>query len=209
MDQNNSIPPFQGLASPQGSLTPGINIFSPLMPYGTGLTPQPVQTTNSLSILEEQQRQQQQAQQSTSQQGNQGSGQTPQLFHPQTLTTAPLPGNTPLYPSPMTPMTPITPATPASESSGIVPQLQNIVSTVNLGCKLDLKTIALRARNAEYNPKRFAAVIMRIREPRTTALIFSSGKMVCTGAKRTVTFSSKKICQSCTEIGVSSQVFRF
>jgi transcription initiation factor TFIID TATA-box-binding protein len=57
------------------------------------------------------------------------------------------------------------------------------VSTVNLNCKLDLKKIALHARNAEYNPKRFAAVIMRIREPRTTALIFSSGKMVCTGAK--------------------------
>lgn len=35
-------------------------------------------------------------------------------------------------------------------------------------------------------PQRFAAVIMRIREPRTTALIFSSGKMVCTGAKRWV-----------------------
>lgn len=32
--------------------------------------------------------------------------------------------------------------------------------------------------------QRFAAVIMRIRDPRTTALIFSSGKMVCTGAKR-------------------------
>ncbi|NXE94556.1 TBPL2 protein, partial [Menura novaehollandiae] len=84
---------------------------------------------------------------------------------------------------PLTPMTPVTPATSASESSGIVPQLQNIVSTVNLACKLDLKNIALHARNAEYNPKRFAAVIMRIREPRTTALIFSSGKMVCTGAK--------------------------
>lgn len=60
---------------------------------------------------------------------------------------------------------------------------RNIVSTVNLGCKLDLKHIALKARNAEYNPKRFAAVIMRIREPKTTALIFASGKMVCTGAK--------------------------
>uniref|UniRef100_A0A8D0GEE5 TATA-box binding protein like 2 n=1 Tax=Sphenodon punctatus TaxID=8508 RepID=A0A8D0GEE5_SPHPU len=84
---------------------------------------------------------------------------------------------------PLTPMTPMTPMTPASESSGIVPQLQNIVATVNLACKLDLKSIALHARNAEYNPKRFAAVIMRIREPRTTALIFSSGKMVCTGAK--------------------------
>ena len=60
---------------------------------------------------------------------------------------------------------------------------RNIVSTVNLGCPLDLKRIALQARNAEYNPKRFAAVIMRIRNPRTTALIFGSGKMVCTGAK--------------------------
>lgn len=82
---------------------------------------------------------------------------------------------------PMTPRTPYTPGMPGENT--IVPQLQNIVSTVNLGCKLDLKRIALHARNAEYNPKRFAAVIMRIREPRTTALIFSSGKMVCTGAK--------------------------
>lgn len=67
--------------------------------------------------------------------------------------------------------------------SGVVPILQNVVATVNLDCKLDLKEIALRARNAEYNPKRFAAVIMRIREPKATALIFSSGKMVCTGSK--------------------------
>lgn len=37
--------------------------------------------------------------------------------------------------------------------------------------------------------QRFAAVIMRIREPRTTALVFSSGKMVCTGAKRSATVS--------------------
>ncbi|CDQ89825.1 TATA-box-binding protein [Oncorhynchus mykiss] len=185
MEQNNSLPPFQGLASPQGAMTPGMPIFSPMMPYGSGLTPQPVTNTNSLSLLEEQHRQQQQQQASTQQGGVSGSsGQTPQLYHSQTVTTTTLPGNTPLYTTtPLTPMTPITPATPASESSGIVPQLQNIVSTVNLGCKLDLKTIALRARNAEYNPKRFAAVIMRIREPRTTALIFSSGKMVCTGAK--------------------------
>ncbi|KAI8379501.1 TATA-box-binding protein [Radiomyces spectabilis] len=67
--------------------------------------------------------------------------------------------------------------------AGITPTLQNIVATVNLDCRLDLKTIALHARNAEYNPKRFAAVIMRIRDPKTTALIFASGKMVVTGAK--------------------------
>ena len=69
------------------------------------------------------------------------------------------------------------------EDGGIVPVLQNIVCTVTLGCPLDLKRITLHARNAEYNPKRFAAVIMRIRDPKTTALIFASGKMVCTGAK--------------------------
>ncbi|KAH9934967.1 uncharacterized protein B0H18DRAFT_979211 [Fomitopsis serialis] len=79
------------------------------------------------------------------------------------------------------------PSTPGPQHitavEGIVPTLQNIVATVNLDCRLDLKTIALHARNAEYNPKRFAAVIMRIRDPKTTALIFASGKMVVTGAK--------------------------
>ncbi|XP_041828023.1 TATA box-binding protein-like 2 isoform X2 [Melanotaenia boesemani] len=98
--------------------------------------------------------------------------------HQNVSTAGPEPGA-----SPFCPMTPMTPMTPVTEKSGIIPRLQNIVSTVNLGCPLDLKFIALQARNAEYNPKRFAAVIMRIREPRTTALIFSSGKMVCTGAK--------------------------
>lgn len=58
-----------------------------------------------------------------------------------------------------------------------------MVATVNLDCPLDLKKIALHARNAEYNPKRFAAVIMRIRDPKSTALIFASGKMVVTGCK--------------------------
>ncbi|CAH0407067.1 unnamed protein product [Chilo suppressalis] len=106
--------------------------------------------------------------------------QTPQNMMSPMITSSSLVGQQMLSqasPAPMTPMT------PHSADPGILPQLQNIVSTVNLNCKLDLKKIALHARNAEYNPKRFAAVIMRIREPRTTALIFSSGKMVCTGAK--------------------------
>ncbi|KAL1905963.1 TATA-binding protein (TBP) [Sporothrix stenoceras] len=79
--------------------------------------------------------------------------------------------------------TPVATPSAVSSGSGLVPVLQNIVATVNLDCRLDLKTIALHARNAEYNPKRFAAVIMRIRDPKTTALIFASGKMVVTGAK--------------------------
>ncbi|EEF44943.1 TATA-box-binding protein 2 [Ricinus communis] len=76
-------------------------------------------------------------------------------------------------------------AIPSIPSDHLIPTpiLQNIVSTVNLDCKLDLKDIALHSRNSEYNPRRFSAVIMRLRDPKTTALLFASGKMVCTGAK--------------------------
>lgn len=78
------------------------------------------------------------------------------------------------------------------------PKLQNIVSTVNLNCKLNLKNIALHARNAEYNPRRFAAVVMRLRQPKTTALVFASGKMVCTGAKNEE--ASKQACRKFARI---------
>ena len=62
-------------------------------------------------------------------------------------------------PAPATPPVPATPIPLTLEQQhitaveGIVPTLQNIVATVNLDCRLDLKTIALHARNAEYNPK--------------------------------------------------------
>jgi transcription initiation factor TFIID TATA-box-binding protein len=73
------------------------------------------------------------------------------------------------------------------QEKGIVlkqgPTFSNIVATANVGCQLDLKSVALHLRNAEYHPKRFPAVSIRIRDPKTTALIFKSGKMVVTGAK--------------------------
>lgn len=68
------------------------------------------------------------------------------------------------------------------------------MATFSLGAELDLRRIAQNARNSEYNPRRFAACIMRIREPKTTALIFKSGKVVCTGAK------SEEICQTSSKL---------
>ena len=62
-------------------------------------------------------------------------------------------GSVGYHSSPATPHSVPSPAMFTAESQGIVPVLQNIVSTVTLGCKLDLKKIALSARNAEYNPK--------------------------------------------------------
>lgn len=97
----------------------------------------------------------------------------------------------------------------ARVTHGIEPVIQNVVATTNLGVQLDLKTIALRARNAEYNPKRFAAVIMRIREPKTTALIFSSGKIVVTGAKSESesTKASRKYAKIVYKLGYTKAKF--
>ena len=82
------------------------------------------------------------------------------------------------------PPVPAPPAQPGNEEGHIIQiRLQNIVATINTHSKLTLDVIAQTARNAEYNPRRFAAVIMRIREPRTTALIFGTGKIIVTGAK--------------------------
>ncbi|EDL93672.1 rCG45623 [Rattus norvegicus] len=105
----------------------------------------------------------------------------------------------------------MTPMNPVTECSGIVPQLQNVVSTANLACKLDLRKIALNAKNTEYNPKRFAAVIMRIREPRTTALIFSSGKVVCTGAKSEdeSRLAARKYARVVQKLGFPVRFFNF
>ena len=63
------------------------------------------------------------------------------------------------------------------------PTIQNIVCTCNLGSALYLQGLAQRLEICEYNPARFAAVTLRIKYPKCTALIFSSGKLVCTGCK--------------------------
>lgn len=74
-----------------------------------------------------------------------------------------------------------------------IPIIQNIVSTADLCCEMNLKEIALRAQNTIYNPKRFSGLIMRIKDPKTTALIFSNGKIVCLGAKTEE--ESEKACR--------------
>lgn len=88
-------------------------------------------------------------------------------------------------------------------SSKILIRIQNMSSTANLGIRLDLKKIALKCRNTEFNPRRFGAVIMRLREPRATALIFASGKMVVTGLKSThnATLAAQKFAYIIEKVG--------
>ena len=71
----------------------------------------------------------------------------------------------------------------APPSSFLRPRVQNVVATCTCGTALYLTGIARTLRYAEYNPRRFSAVAVRLRTPRSTALVFSSGKIVCTGTK--------------------------
>ena len=77
------------------------------------------------------------------------------------------------------------------------------ICKADLSVRLDLKQIALRCRNTEFNPRRFAAVIMRLREPRATALVFASGKLVITGTKscHNSSLATKKIAYILERVG--------
>lgn len=61
--------------------------------------------------------------------------------------------------------------------------IQNVVASVTLDQKFNLLDIVKNFRNVEYNPKRFPGLVFRLKRPKTATLIFSTGKMVCTGAK--------------------------
>ena len=61
--------------------------------------------------------------------------------------------------------------------------VENVVATATLGQKLDLMAIMKVFRNVEYRPKKFPGLVFRLKRPKTATLIFSTGKMVCTGAK--------------------------
>lgn len=83
--------------------------------------------------------------------------------------------------------------------------LQNVVSTFSLGVNgLNLKKIAMKYAFLEFNPQTFAAAIMRIRYPRTTALAFQSGNMVCTGARSLLLsrLAARKYCRIFQAVGI-------
>jgi transcription initiation factor TFIID TATA-box-binding protein len=64
--------------------------------------------------------------------------------------------------------------------------VQNMVATVDLGARLKLDSIAitLGLENVEFEPEQFPGLVYRVRDPKVVMLLFSSGKVVCTGAKK-------------------------
>nr|MBA4405500.1 TATA-box-binding protein [Nanoarchaeum sp.] len=83
-------------------------------------------------------------------------------------------------------------------------KIVNIVCSTSLEHDVHLIKLAETLSNTEYNPEQFPGLVMRIREPKTSALIFSSGKVVCTGARSMlkVRESINQIIKAVAKIGV-------
>jgi len=62
-------------------------------------------------------------------------------------------------------------------------KLENLVVSVSINQRINLEQFARKAKDIEYDPDHFPGAIFRMKEPRVSALIFSSGKVNCTGAR--------------------------
>ncbi|RLG12728.1 TATA-box-binding protein [Candidatus Pacearchaeota archaeon] len=61
--------------------------------------------------------------------------------------------------------------------------VQNIVASGEINLKLNLNFLALEMENTEYEPEQFPGLVYKLIEPNATFLLFSNGKLVCTGTK--------------------------
>lgn len=80
----------------------------------------------------------------------------------------------------------------------------NIVVSTSLEHDIPLEKMAAVLPNTEYNPEQFPGLVIRIKDPKTSALVFSSGKVVCTGARSLdkVEESIQQIIQSLKKINI-------
>ena len=61
--------------------------------------------------------------------------------------------------------------------------VQNIVASGSINVNLNLNMLALELENTEYEPEQFPGLVYKLVEPNATFLLFSNGKLVCTGTK--------------------------
>ncbi len=86
-------------------------------------------------------------------------------------------------------------------------QIQNIVASANLHVEVNLEKAAFLLENNMYEPEQFPGLIYRMDDPQVVLLIFSSGKMVVTGAKMEdeVYRAVRKIYEKLKELGCIRQ----
>ena len=62
-------------------------------------------------------------------------------------------------------------------------KIENVVASASLNVPIKLEKLVANLSGIEYEPEQFPGLVMRLKDPKAAALIFSSGKIVCTGAK--------------------------
>ena len=84
--------------------------------------------------------------------------------------------------------------------------IQNIVAISDLETELNLNDVAmgLGLENVEYEPEQFPGLVYRLREPRVAMLLFGSGKIVCTGARKIedVSRAVEKLAEELSSLGL-------
>jgi transcription initiation factor TFIID TATA-box-binding protein len=85
--------------------------------------------------------------------------------------------------------------------------IQNIVASGDLHTNIDLNMAAIVMEYAMYEPEVFPGLIYRMQDPKTVFLIFSTGRIVCTGAKQKeiVRDAVRKLNQQVRELGVAKK----
>ena len=84
--------------------------------------------------------------------------------------------------------------------------VQNMVAIADLGGELNLNEVAmgLGLENIEYEPEQFPGLVYRIKEPKVAMLLFGSGKIVCTGGRKTedVSIAVEKLSKELDSLGL-------
>ena len=83
-------------------------------------------------------------------------------------------------------------------------QIQNIVASAALHGRIDLEACVYQLGRSMYEPEQFPGLIYRMEDPKVVILIFSTGKLVCTGARKAndVYTAVKKLHESLEKEGL-------
>lgn len=69
------------------------------------------------------------------------------------------------------------------EKKPISSEIVNIVVSTSFNKQFSLESLTMKLEGAEYNPETFPGLILKVEEPKSSFLIFSSGNIICAGVR--------------------------
>jgi transcription initiation factor TFIID TATA-box-binding protein len=83
--------------------------------------------------------------------------------------------------------------------------IENIVASTQIADELDVKRLADAIPDAKYHPESFPGLVLHFEDLKTATLLFSSGKVICTGAKKMgdIDTTMQKLVGKIQKVGIS------